>query len=100
MHFFGPKQVFFRRFCTTKNMEGLVRDSDVKYHIPSTCLDASKKRFSAGIYSINRIHETPQNGQNVHGFQATAPICRHIVPVSRASRHIGPNLALKNKELT
>ena len=63
----------------------------VKRHIPSTCLDASRKWFSTGIFGINRasgwlwleIQETHQNGQNVHGFQVRTPIC-HIVPVSRA----------------
>ena len=57
------------------------------FHL-SCCL---QKRFSIGIYSINRAsewlwletQEAPQNGQNVHGFQVTTPIC-HIVPVSRA----------------
>ena len=29
------------------------------------------------------MQETPENGQNVHGFQVRTPIC-HIVPVSRA----------------
>ena len=29
------------------------------------------------------MQETPQNGQNVPGFQVRTPIC-HIVPVSRA----------------
>ena len=64
---------------------------DVKWHIPSTCLDASRKWFSTGISSINRTfkwlclktRQTPQNGQNVHSFQVRTPIC-HIVPVSRA----------------
>ena len=31
--------------------------SDVKWHVPSTCLDACKKRFSIGIYSVNRASE-------------------------------------------
>ena len=48
-------------------------------------------RVSIGSYSINRASEwlwqeaqdTPQNGQDVHGFQVRTPVC-HIVPVSRA----------------
>ena len=59
-----------------------MRGSDVKWHIPSTCLDASKKVVSIGIYGINRAfewlwletEETPYNGQNVHGFQVRTPI--------------------------
>ena len=50
-----------------------------------------RKWVSTGIYSVNRAsewiwletQETPQNGQNVRGFQVRTPIC-HIVPVSRA----------------
>ena len=57
----------------------------------STRLEASKVWVSIGIYSINRASEwlwlqtqqTPQNGQDVHGFQVRTPIC-HIVPVSCA----------------
>ena len=33
--------------------------------------------------AVTRNPRTPQNGQNVHGFQVRTPIC-HIVPVSRA----------------
>ena len=40
-----------------KNKERLSRDLDVKWHIPSTCLDAFKKWVSIGIYSINRAFE-------------------------------------------
>ena len=29
----------------------------MKWHIPSTCLDASRKWFSTGIYSINKASE-------------------------------------------
>ena len=66
---------------------------DIKWHIPSPCLDASRMWFSTGISSINRTfkclwlktRQTPQNGHNVHRFQVRTPIC-HIVPVSRAHR--------------
>ena len=40
-----------------------------------------------------RNEETPENGQNVHGFQVRTPIC-HIVPVSRTYPYIPPNLPL------
>ena len=78
-------------FWHYKNKERLSRSLEVKWHIPSTCLDASKKWFSTGIWRINRAsawlwlktQETHQNGQNVHRFQVRTPIC-HIVPVSRA----------------
>ena len=81
----------FSVFWHYKNKERLLRGSEVKCHIPSTCFDASKTWFSTGIYSINRASEwlwlemleAPQNGQNVRGFQVRTPIC-HIVPVSRA----------------
>ena len=81
----------FSAFWHYKNKEGLSRGLDVKWHIPSSCLDALRKWFSTGICSINRAsewlrletQETPPNGQNVHRFQARTPIC-HIVPVSRA----------------
>ena len=90
VHFFGPKLVF-SAFWHYKNKVRLSRGLDVKWHIPSTCLDASAKWLFIGIYSINRdsdwpcleTHESPQDGQNVHGFQVRTPIC-HIVPVSRA----------------
>ena len=66
----------------------------------STCLDASRKWLSTGIYSINKAskslwlenQEAPQNGQNVHGFQVRTPIC-HIVPVSRAQPPQMPSLS-------
>ena len=71
---------------------------DVKWHIPSTRLDAPTKWFSTGIYSINRAserlwlatQETSQKGQNVLSFQVRTPIC-HIVPVSRAYGGGGDN---------
>ena len=44
----------FSAFWHYKNKEGLSRGLDVNWHIPSTCLDASRKWFSTGIYSINR----------------------------------------------
>ena len=43
----------FSAFRHYKNKERLSRGLDVKWHIPSTCLDASRKWFSTGIYSIN-----------------------------------------------
>ena len=82
----------FSAFWHYKNQERLSRGLGVKWHIPSTCLDASRKWFfSTGIYSIKRAFEwlcletqqTPLNGENVHGFLVRTPIC-HIVPVSRA----------------
>ena len=86
MHFFGS----FSAFWHYKNKERLSRGLDVKWHVPSTRLAGSRKWFSTGICSINRASsamagspETPQNGENVHGFQVRTPIC-HIVPVSRA----------------
>ena len=80
----------FSAFWHYKNKERLPRGLDVEWHIPSTCLDASRKWFSTGICSINRTsewlwletEETLENGQNVHSFQVRTPIC-HIVPVSR-----------------
>ena len=93
VHFFGPKWVIFG-VLALQTKERLSRGLDVKWHIPSTSLDASRKWFSTGIYSINRAFKwlwleaqgTPSNGQNVHGFQIITPIC-HIVPVSRAYGH-------------
>ena len=81
----------FSAFWHYKNKERLSRGLDVKWHIPSTCLDASRKWVSTGISSINRVswwlwletQKAPWNGQNVHGFRVRTPIC-HIVPVSRA----------------
>ena len=86
----------FSAFSQYKNKERLLKGLDVKWHIPSTCLDAFQKWFSIGIYSINRasewlcleMQETSQNGRNVHGFQVRTPIC-HIVPVSRAYMYGG-----------
>ena len=55
MHFFGSKNGSFSAFWHYKNKEGLSsRGLDVNWHIPSTCLDASRKRFSTGIYSMKR----------------------------------------------
>ena len=47
----------FSAFWHYKNKERLSRGLDVKWHIPSTCLDASRKWFSTGIYSINSASE-------------------------------------------
>ena len=66
----------FSAFWHYKNKERLLMGSDLKWHIPSTCLDARQKRFSIGIYSINMAFErllletqkSPQNGQIAHGF--------------------------------
>ena len=88
---FLVKNRSFSAFWHYKNKEGLSKGLDVKWHVPSTCLDGSRMWFSTGICSINRAsawlwlktQETPQNGQNVHRFQVRTPIC-HIVPVSRA----------------
>ena len=44
-------------FWHYKNRERLSRGLDVKWHVPPTCLDASKKWVSIGIYSINRVSE-------------------------------------------
>ena len=93
-------------FWRYKKKERLSKGLDIKWHIPSTCLDASRMWFSTGIYSINRVsvwlrlktQETPQNGQNVHRFQVRTPIC-HIVPVSRAYPYPPPPLgfSIKNR---
>ena len=93
----------FSTFWHYKNKERLSKGLDVKWHTPSTCLDASKMWFSAGIYSTNRasewlwleMQETPQNGQNVHGLQVRTPIC-HIVPVSCAYGGGGQGKALSS----
>ena len=45
----------FSAFRHYKNKERLSRGLDVKWHIPSICLDFSRKWFSTGIYSINRV---------------------------------------------
>ena len=47
----------FSAFWRYKNKERLSRGLDVKWHIPSTCLDAFKKWVSIGIYSISRASE-------------------------------------------
>ena len=44
----------FSAFWHYKNKERLSRALDVKWHIPSTCLDALRMWFATGIYSINR----------------------------------------------
>ena len=56
VHFFGPKWPF-SAFWRYKNKERLLKGPDVKCHVPSTCLDASKEWFSIVIYSINRASE-------------------------------------------
>ena len=86
VHFFWSKMGRFRfwHYNIKRDFRGI-------WSIPSTCLDASRKWFSTGTYSINRASErlwleTPQKPSkwpNVHGFQVRTPIC-HIVPVSRA----------------
>ena len=47
----GPKSVIFG------HKKRLSKGLDVKCGILSTCLDASRKWFSIGIYSINRVSE-------------------------------------------
>ena len=54
----------FSAFWHYKNKERLSKGLDVKLHIPSTCLDASRKWFSTGIYSINRASEWPWHPRN------------------------------------
>ena len=91
-----------------KSKERRSRGLDVNWHIPSSCLDASRMWFSTGIHSINRAsewlqmatQESHQNGQNVHGFQVRTPIC-HIVSFSSFWALLGgggvkPNFADKN----
>ena len=51
---FLVQTVSFSVFWHHKNKERLSRGLDVKWHIPSTCLDAPRKWFSTGIYSINK----------------------------------------------
>ena len=87
---FLVKNRSFSAFWHYKNKERLSKGLDVKWNIPSACLDASRMCSSTGIYSINsasawrlKTQETPQNGQHVHRFQVRTPIC-HIVAVSRA----------------
>ena len=81
VHFFGPRWVIFSVLALQNNerLSGL----GVNWHIPSTCLGASGKWFSTGIYSINRASGAMAKLQNVRSFQVRTPIC-HIVPVSRA----------------
>ena len=43
VHFFWSKMGHFRRFWHYKNKERVSKGLDVKWHIPSTCLDASRK---------------------------------------------------------
>ena len=94
MHSFGQSWVVFGIFAPQNKLgktERVWRGSDAKWHIPSTCLDASKKGFATGIYSIYRgldslwseNQATTQNGQNVHSYLVRTAIC-HIIPVSRA----------------
>ena len=47
----------FSAFWHYKNKERLSRGLDMKWHIPFTCLDASRKWFSTGIYSTKRASE-------------------------------------------
>ena len=49
----------FSAFWHYKNKERLSRGLDVKWHIPSICLDASRKWVSTGIYSIDKASEWP-----------------------------------------
>ena len=51
---FWSKSGHFRRFGTTKIGRDFRGGLDVNWHIPSTCLNASRKWFSTGIYSTNR----------------------------------------------
>ena len=46
---FSSKMGHFRRFWHYKDRERLSRGLDVKWHIPSTCLDTSRKWCSTGI---------------------------------------------------
>ena len=95
----------FSAFLHYKNRDRVSRGLDVKWRIPSACLDASKKRFSTRIHSIDRVskwlwqanQETPQNGQNVHGFHVRTPIC-HIVHVSRAYPYTPKHLCESKSE--
>ena len=95
VHFLASNRLF-SAFWHYKNKERLSKGLDVKWRIPSTCLDASRMWFSTGISSINRTfkwlclktRQAPQNGQNVHRFQVRTPIC-HIVPVSHAYGYMG-----------
>ena len=47
----------FSAFWHYKNNERASRGFDVTWHVPSTCLVASRKWSSTGIYSINRASE-------------------------------------------
>ena len=81
----------FSAFWHYKNKVRLLRGSDVKCHIPSTCLDASKKWFSIGMYSIKQGFPSgydwkPKKALKMAKmctvFQVRTPTC-HIVTVSR-----------------
>ena len=78
MHFFWSKMGHFRRFGT-KNKERLSRGLDVKWHIPSACLDAFR------VAMTRKLRNPLKWPKNVHGFQDGKPIC-HIVPVLPVSR--------------
>ena len=90
VHFFFVQNGSFSAFWHYKNKERLPRGLDVKWNIPSACLNGSRGEFSIGTHSTKRAsewfwletQETPQNDPNVHGFQVRTPI-RHIIPVSR-----------------
>ena len=49
---FLVKNRSFSAFWHYKNKERPSKGLDVKWHIPSTCLDASSNWFSTGIYSF------------------------------------------------
>ena len=53
----------FRHF--SKNKARLPRGLDVKWHIPSTCLDAAKKWFSIGFFEHKQAKCTQLPGQHV-----------------------------------
>ena len=75
----------FPAFWHYTNNERLWRCLDVKWHNLLACVDASKKCFSTGVYSINRAsewlwletQEAPQNGQmcTVSRLNANLPHC-------------------------
>ena len=58
-YFFWVQNGSFSAFGHYKYKERLSRGLGVKGHIPSTCLDASRKSFSTEIYSKNRASEWP-----------------------------------------
>ena len=51
----GVQNGSFSAFWHYKNKERLSKSLEVKWHIPSTCLEASRKWFATGIYIINRL---------------------------------------------